>query len=312
MARESIKSRRIESSSSRVANSGAPTSVVRYKQMDGLSTSSRAQDSTLEPCRPRAEAPQCLKADAVLEEPDRAVAQQDIGAAGVIAAQAESSRIRDGAVRVDVAVRNLRIRRDKEVTQRVACERHDPALAEGSGLALGGCNGPAAAQMGSHCCKPAPPAGIDIVGVFRVMPGGYDPTKAMLCGIVRTFGLPVPVFHSPKAIVLLVPSVIAARVGGFALAGLGTLVVDSPSADPEIGRPLISEYPVRRAAGPGNVEFQTRTERREIVIARGDDVLDLRGRPFDQPARCRARRAEESVSRVVWMVWLIRSPTVEL
>ena len=117
----------------------------------------------------------------------------------------------------------------------------------------------------------------------------------MLCGIVRIFGLPVPVFHSPKAIVLLVPSVIAARVGGFAVAGLGTSVVDSPFGRPEIGRPLVSEYPVRRSACPRNVKFQTRTERREIVIAWGDYVFDLYRRPLDQPARCRARWAEESV-----------------
>ena len=97
---------------------------------------SRGNDLAL---RPRAEAPQCLKVYAVLDEPDRAVAKYDIGAAGVIAAKAESSRIRDGAVRVNVAVRNRRIWRDKEVTQRVACQRHDPALAEGRGLALGGC-----------------------------------------------------------------------------------------------------------------------------------------------------------------------------
>ena len=46
----------------------------------------------------------------------------------------------------------------------------------------------------------------------------------MSCGIVTVFTLPEPVFHSPKAIVLLVPSVIEASVGGRKLRALGTTV----------------------------------------------------------------------------------------
>ena len=52
------------------------------------------------------------------------------------------------------------------------------------------------------------PAGIDIPGVFRETPGGVAPEKMMSVGIVVAFSWPLPVRHSPKAIVLLVPSVI--------------------------------------------------------------------------------------------------------
>jgi len=40
------------------------------------------------------------------------------------------------------------------------------------------------------------------------VPAGPLPKKMMSVGIVIAFRLPEPVFHSPKAMVLLVPSVI--------------------------------------------------------------------------------------------------------
>src|SRR3954447_23501502 len=77
-----------------------------------------------------------------------------------------------------------------------------------------------AAHWESHCWKAAPPAGIDIPTVPRVTPGGKLPTKTASVGIVTVLSWPVPVRHSPKAIVLLVPSTMPARVVGREPAGL--------------------------------------------------------------------------------------------
>src|SRR3954454_3346466 len=67
----------------------------------------------------------------------------------------------------------------------------------------------------SHCWNAAPPAGIDIPCDPRVTPGGKLPAKTASVGIVTTLRLPLPVRHSPKAIVLLVPSTIPAIVVGW-------------------------------------------------------------------------------------------------
>src|SRR5690349_2246695 len=68
----------------------------------------------------------------------------------------------------------------------------------------------AAAQRGSHCWKGAAPAGIDICGVFRIVPGGRLPSATMSEGSETRLVSPSPIFHSPKAIVWLVPSMMPA------------------------------------------------------------------------------------------------------
>jgi hypothetical protein len=49
-----------------------------------------------------------------------------------------------------------------------------------------------------------------MVGVLRVTPAGKELSQMMSEGIVRRLTFPLPIFHSPKATVLLVPSVILA------------------------------------------------------------------------------------------------------
>src|SRR3954447_14312768 len=77
-----------------------------------------------------------------------------------------------------------------------------------------------ARHWGSHCWNADPPAGIDIPEEPRVTAGGKLPTKTASVGIVTTLSWPLPVRHSPKAIVLLVPSTMPARVVGREPAGL--------------------------------------------------------------------------------------------
>jgi hypothetical protein len=62
------------------------------------------------------------------------------------------------------------------------------------------------AQVAIHVRKPTLRPGIDIVAVFRVTPGGNVPSMMTSVGIVITLRFPLPVFHSPKATVLLDPS----------------------------------------------------------------------------------------------------------
>src|SRR5436190_2144129 len=71
--------------------------------------------------------------------------------------------------------------------------------------------GSAARQSSSHFWKFAAPAGIDVVGVFELTPWGRLPNWTTSWGIVMTFWLPLPTFHSPKAMVLLAPSVMSRR-----------------------------------------------------------------------------------------------------
>src|SRR3954468_19199419 len=71
-----------------------------------------------------------------------------------------------------------------------------------------------ATHFGIHCWKAAPPAGLAIPAEPRVTPGGKLPTKTASVGIVMVLMLPLPVRHSPKAIVLLVPSMMPAMVVG--------------------------------------------------------------------------------------------------
>ena len=54
-------------------------------------------------------------------------------------------------------------------------------------------------------------SGAFIVAEFRVTPAGKRFIQMMSEGIVRTFGFPEPIRHSPKAIVLLVPSRTSAK-----------------------------------------------------------------------------------------------------
>src|SRR4051794_27839189 len=71
-----------------------------------------------------------------------------------------------------------------------------------------------AVHCGSHFWKAAPPAGITIPAEPRVTPCGKAPAKTASVGIVTVLILPLPVRHSPKAIVLLVPSTISASLVG--------------------------------------------------------------------------------------------------
>ena len=73
-----------------------------------------------------------LQAGAVLEEPDRAVAQQDVRAAGVYAGQPEHPRglKRVGGDRSRAAIRVRRVRREQDVPHRVAHVGERPRLAE--------------------------------------------------------------------------------------------------------------------------------------------------------------------------------------
>ena len=72
---------------------------------------------------------------------------------------------------------------------------------------------------------------------------------------MKTFALPVPVFHSPKATVLLVPSVMSRM----------------PKLRPDVG---VLERPVGRAADLLPGVFQARAHRGEVVVARGPDWLN--------------------------------------
>ncbi len=64
-------------------------------------------------------------------------------------------------------------------------------------------------QALSHAGKAATRTGLGMFNVPlpRAVPAGMLPTKMMSLGIEIRVELPSPTFHSPKAIVLLVPSV---------------------------------------------------------------------------------------------------------
>ena len=66
------------------------------------------------------------------------------------------------------------------------------------------------AQSCSQAGKLATRMGLGILydpATVREVPAGPLPTKIISLGLVKTLRLPLPIFHSPKEMVLLVPSV---------------------------------------------------------------------------------------------------------
>src|SRR5690349_2115428 len=66
-----------------------------------------------------------------------------------------------------------------------------------------------AVQVWTHFRNAAPPRGIETIPVFRVTPAGNVPIITMSVGMVSVDWMPVPAFHSPKAIVFVDPSVMS-------------------------------------------------------------------------------------------------------
>src|SRR3954453_21863932 len=74
--------------------------------------------------------------------------------------------------------------------------------------------GRALVQVCVQVWKGPAPAGISIWALPRVTPEGREPSMTMSVGIMITDEFPVPTRHSPKAMVLLVPSVtLAIEIG---------------------------------------------------------------------------------------------------